>query len=440
MTTRQQSTALCAPLEIEDFGVQPMEDASPPKWHLAHTTWFFETFLLKPFAKDYQCYHKHFEHLFNSYYNGVGTPFPRPRRGDLSRPTVKEVMAYRSYVEEHMLDLIDEAAHPRNAAVRNQQHENLSQAIYTRVVLGIHHEQQHQELLLTDLKYNFGHNPLFPPYCPLLRDATQDPPDTQIFQQYNGGMCRIGASPNAVDFCFDNEAPAHRVFVHPFALADRLVTNGEYLAFVEDGGYQRSELWLSEGWVKLLESQWQAPLYWTKQGDQWYEYRLDGLHPLRLELPVVHVSAFEALAYAAWRGMRLPTEFEWEVAAQQQDVQGNFMEAKFFHPQAAQVPGTCPDTSGERRSADRNNKPHQALDQLYGEVWQWTCSSYAPYPGYQPLPGTLGEYNGKFMSSQLVLRGASCATPATHARQTYRNFFYPPDRWQFSGIRLAQDV
>ncbi len=404
---RQQSLRLCEPCEIEDYGVQPMADASPPKWHLAHTTWFFETFLLKPRIPDYQPYNERFEYLFNSYYNGVGQPFPRAQRGHLSRPTVAQVLAYRAHVDEQMLVLMADAQ---------------DESFFEHVTLGLHHEQQHQELLLTDLKYNFGHNPLFPVYggAPLNTLAPQAiARQPSKFVDYPGGIVGIGAESG---FCFDNELPRHEFLVHPFKLADRLVTNGEFLNFIEDGGYSRPELWLSEGWATVQSNAWSAPLYWSQHHGQWHEYRLDGLHPLQPFLPVVHVSAHEAFAYASWCGARLPTEFEWEYAVAQQDVSGSFVESGYYHPRDLQANDLGP------------------LYQAYGEVWQWTSSSYGPYPGYAPLPGTLGEYNGKFMSSQLVLRGGSCATPQEHIRVSYRNFFYPPDRWQFSGIRLASNV
>ncbi len=402
-----------------------MEDASPPKWHLAHTTWFFETFVLKPFVAGYRPVNDQFEHLFNSYYNGVGEPFPRPRRGFLSRPTVAEILAYRQRVDADVQRLLDSladdggpAVQQSNGAVRDGSRED----VLSRVVLGVHHGQQHQELLLTDLKYNFGHNPLFPCYGQAA--PPEQAPDPLVYIENGGGARQVGACAAGSAFCFDNELPRHEVLVHPFRLANRLVTNGEYLAFMNDNGYQQPHLWLSEGWAHQQQQGWAAPLYWRRRDGEWFEYRLDGLHPLRLDLPVVHVSAFEAFAYAGWAGARLPTEFEWEAAAQGSEPDGNFVEAGYYHP------GAC------RSEGGRTGQ----LDQLYGDVWQWTASSYAPYPGYRPLPGTLGEYNGKFMSSQLVLRGASCATPRSHARESYRNFFYPPDRWQFSGIRLAQDV
>jgi ergothioneine biosynthesis protein EgtB len=398
---RQQSHALCAPLAIEDFGVQPMDDASPPKWHLAHTAWFFETFILKACLPDYRVFHAQFEYLFNSYYNGVGQPYPRPRRGFLSRPTVAQIMDYRAHVDEHMFRLLS---------------GGVDDEISEQVILGLHHEQQHQELMLTDIKYNFGHNPLYPTYCE--NSVAQTQAGSKLaFAEFAGGIVEIGASQG---FAFDNETPRHQVLLQPYALAEQLVTNGQYLSFVEDGGYTRAELWLSDGWATLQTQNWHAPLYWQQRDGHWFEYRLDGLHPLAMQTPVTHVSAHEAFAFAQWSSARLPTEFEWETAAGEYPVDGHFADAQLFHPQpAGQEPG---------------------MQQLYGETWQWTASAYAPYPGYQPLPGALGEYNGKFMSSQLVLRGASCATARSHARRTYRNFFYPPDRWQFTGIRLAKDV
>ena len=404
---RKQSLALCESLEIEDYGVQPMADASPPKWHLAHTTWFFETFLLKALLPDYQPIHPKFEYLFNSYYNGVGRAFARTQRGNLSRPLVAEVLDYRLQVEA--------AVHKLAEAEQTPQLQHI-------VELGIHHEQQHQELMITDIKYNFGNNPLAPAFI-----SPKQFPSTQVsaltFSKHTAGIVTVGV---AEGFAFDNERPRHQVLLQPFAMADRLITNAEYLEFIQDGGYRRSDLWLSEGWAWVQANQAQYPLYWrlstgsTEQSttlQDWQEYRLDGLAPLQPMLPVVHVNAYEASAFAAWKGLRLPTEFEWEfVASQQPHLSGSFLESGRFHPRQ-----------------DLTQK------QFFGEVWQWTSSAYGPYPGFQPLPGTLGEYNGKFMSSQLVLRGGSCATPRSHIRPSYRNFFYPGDQWQFSGIRLAKD-
>jgi ergothioneine biosynthesis protein EgtB len=394
---RQRSERLCAPLAIEDYGVQPMDDASPPKWHLAHTTWFFETFLLKPYLNGYREFHPQFEYLFNSYYNGVGDPFPRPRRGFLSRPTVEEVYDYRRTVDAAMVTLL----------------ESERSEVVSRTVLGLHHEQQHQELLLTDLKYNFGHNPLQPAYCSAV-PAAANATSALTFENHAEGLYEIGRSGS--EFCFDNETPRHRVHLESFQLADRVVTCDEYLAFMADGGYSAPALWLSDGWSWVCSQGIEAPLYWNSVDDEWCEYRLSGPATINGACPVTHVSGYEADAFARWAGYRLPTEAEWEVAAAaEQDRSGNFVESGRFHPTPAE---------------DR---------QLFGDVWEWTSSAYGPYPGYQTLGGVLGEYNGKFMANQLVLRGGSCATPASHIRATYRNFFYPPDRWQFSGIRLARD-
>ena len=417
---RQRSAALCAPLEIEDYGVQPMADASPPKWHLAHTTWFFETFLIKPNRPAVKSFHPAFEHLFNSYYNGVGQPFPRDKRGNLSRPAVAEIMTYRSYVDEVVSDLLAADNPPA-----------LQRSLLDTMTLGLHHEQQHQELLLTDIKFNFGHNPLYPALIESSEvdgaaQRTLSPMRKQIessearlkrdFTVFEPGLVDIGAQQG---FCFDNELPRHSVYLAPFALAKRLVTNEAYQAFIHDDGYSRPELWLSEAWAELQQHARRHPLYWRLQDGQWFEYRLDGYHPLVANAPVVHVSGYEAAAFAAWSNARLPTEFEWEyVASKESSTSGNFADSGHLHPQAQR----------------------QDHSQMFGDVWEWTSSSYGPYPGYEPLPGVLGEYNGKFMSSQWVLRGGSCATPQEHIRRSYRNFFYPKDAWQFSGIRLAHNL
>ena len=398
---RAQSRALCEPLAVDDYGVQPVLDASPPKWHLAHTTWFFETFLLQPFLSDYVPFHPAFAVLFNSYYDGVGEQFPRPKRGTLSRPTVAEVFDYRAYVDEAMTRLL-----------RRDDTE-----VRRRIELGLHHEQQHQELIVTDLKVNLGSNPLKPAY----REAYAAPPGSAAiplaFCGFSGGMKEVGAH-SCGGFRFDNECPRHKVYLEDFALANRLVTNAEYAQFIADGGYGRPALWLSEGWAWRREHSVEAPMYWRRDG-AWHEYRLDdGERPLLGTVPVTHVSYFEADAYARWAGARLATEAEWEVAAGSEVVRGNFADGA-LHPAPAVGTGVA---------------------QLFGDCWEWTSSAYAPYPGYRPLTGTLGEYNGKFMSSQQVLRGGSCATPVGHIRLTYRNFFYPKDRWQFTGIRLARDA
>ena len=405
-TVRERTQWLCTHLETEDYGVQPMPDASPPKWHLAHTTWFFETFLIKRFLPSTPVFHPHFEQLFNSYYNGVGEPFPRDKRGTLSRPTVSAVMAYRAHV--------DEAMHALAAMSVSDEDE---QSIRQIMQLGRHHEQQHQELLLTDIKYNFGHNPLYPPFVDTTAlSCSHAPPQSALsFIDYDPGLVEIGAMPG---FCFDNEMPRHKVYLTAFSLANRLVTNAEFQAFMEDGGYHRPELWLSEGWSQRHQQVRDHPLYWRQQDGVWFEYRLDGLYPLVANAPVVHVSGYESAAFAAWSNARLPTEFEWEFAASfEQNLGGNFAEQNLLHPQ--------PQRDGHA--------------QMFGDVWEWTSSHYGPYPGYQSLPGVLGEYNGKFMSSQWVLRGGSCATPQNHIRASYRNFFYPKDTWQFSGIRLARN-
>jgi len=410
LAVRQQSLDICEPLEIEDHLVQPMDDASPPKWHLAHVTWFFETFLLKPFVSDYKVYDDAYEVLFNSYYNGVGEQHPRSKRGLLSRPTLVDILDYRRYVDEHMRRLLE---------------GDLDQDRLFRVVLGLHHEQQHQELLYTDIKYNFGNNPLLPPYSEIHgRDRPAGEGRSLDFVAYEGGIYEIGVNPESIsglNFAFDNESPRHEVLVGDFAIADRPATNGEFLAFMNDGGYERPELWLSDAWGLLKrqrpEARWGCPLYWFERDGEWFEYTLRGVEPLAMSNPVCHVSAYEADAFARWKGMRLPTEQEWEVMASDIEIDGNFAESGTLHP------GPVPAGRG--------------VQQVFGDVWEWTASSYSAYPGFKPFAGALGEYNGKFMANQLVLRGGSCATPRSHIRRTYRNFFYPKDRWQFSGIRLA---
>lgn len=397
---RARSLALCKPLAIEDYGVQPIEDASPPKWHLAHTSWFFETFVLAVVDPGRAPIDPAYEHLFNSYYNGVGQPFPRALRGTLSRPTVSEVQSYRRAIDEEMLRWL-----PR-----------LDADMAARIVLGLHHEQQHQELMLTDIKANLGRNPLLPAY-----DAELPTPSSARGEAsrvaFDGGVVEVGHPGDG--FCFDNELPRHRQFVEPFELASHPVSNAEFAAFIEDGGYRTASLWLSEAWDWLRRSGIDAPAYWLDDGA---EYRLSGRGERIADAPVCHVSFFEADAFARWAGARLPSEAEWELAATQRDadtpVANVARDGAPLHPQACDSDG---------------------LSQLAGDVWEWTLSAYGPYPGYQTAEGALGEYNGKFMSSQRVLRGGSCATPQGHLRSTYRNFFYPADRWQFSGLRLAWD-
>jgi ergothioneine biosynthesis protein EgtB len=404
--TRLRSVEICRPLAIEDYVIQAMEDASPPKWHLAHTSWFFETFLLRPYLPGYQLFNGNYEYLFNSYYNGIGAQFPRAKRGTLSRPTVAEVQDYRRHVDDGMGLLLG---------------RELNEELTFRIILGLHHEQQHQELMLTDLKYNLGHNPLFPAYRELENSPQVSPLVPLEFRAFSGGIKEIGhAPPEARNFVFDNESPRHRVFVSDYQIANRVVTNGEYLAFIENGGYEAAALWMSDAWSLISAAEgFKQPLYWIQRDDGWFEYTLSGLQPLVLNNPVTHVSGYEADAYARWSGARLPTEQEWEYAAANFNMtEGNFYESAALHPMPASASST---------------------DQFFGDVWEWTSSSYGPYPGFRPFAGQLGEYNGKFMANQLVLRGGSCVTSADHIRPSYRNFFYPKDRWQFSGIRLAKN-
>lgn len=412
---RRQSELFCEPLQLEDYALQAAPETSPPKWHLAHTTWFFETFVLKPFKNDFKPWHVQFEQLFNSYYNGVGEQFPRAQRGLLSRPLVDEILSYRQAVNHQILRLLDEGDHPQRDTV------------LARIELGIHHEYQHQELFFTDLKYSFSCNPLSPAYVPLSAERKASPTIPLSWREYEGGPVQSGHA--GEDFCFDNETPRHRHFVEPFALGNRLITNREYLAFMQDGGYQRPEFWLADGWTRVEQEGWKTPLYWQEIEADYHEYTLYGLLPLALEQPVCHLSAYEADAFARWAGARLPTEFEWESAAQALPVDGQFMEAGAYHPQTASAP--LPSVLSEAS---------QTLHQIFGTLWEWTSSGYSPYPGFQPASGAIGEYNGKFMCNQLVLRGGSCVSAQRQLRASYRNFFYPPDRWQFTGLRLAKSL
>ena len=437
-SVRGQTERLCEPLAAEDYVVQSMPDASPVKWHLAHTSWFFETFVLPGAVADYRPFDPRYRYLFNSYYNAIGDRLSRPRRGLLSRPPVEEVYRYRAYVDRHMLDLLhsDRALSPELAAV---------------IELGLNHEQQHQELILTDLKHAFGCNPLRPAYRQVLPPSPplrgrgvggegDRPPNTSPltpgpsplstgergeresgapgWTQHPAGVRWIGHAGRG--FAFDNETPRHRVFVDAFLLADRLATCGEYLGFMEAGGYERPEWWLSDGWQARTTHDWTAPLYWDKTDGTWALFTLDGLRPLRDDEPVCHLSYYEADAFARWSGGRLPTEAEWEAAAEDCPLAGSFLEGGRLHPAPAAAADGAP-------------------AQMFGELWQWTASPYVAYPGYRPLEGALGEYNGKFMCNQLVLRGGSCATPRAHFRRSYRNFFPPDARWQFAGVRLARD-
>jgi ergothioneine biosynthesis protein EgtB len=403
---RSQTELLTASLSPEDQMVQSCPEASPSKWHLAHTTWFFETFILDPYVKNFCPFQGQFRTLFNSYYNAVGPQPEKALRNTFSRPSLGDVHAYRRYVDENVQKLF-EAGDP-------------SEELLKLVELGINHEQQHQELLITDIKNAFWVNPLRPAFQSK-PSATGNGHTTpaQKPHDYPEGLQEIGAPDG--DFHFDNESPRHKVYLQPFRFAMRLVTCGEYLAFMEDGGYSRPELWLSEGWNTVKTLGWNAPLYWEKSGPEWYQFTCAGMRKVEEHEPVCHVSYYEADAFARWAGARLPTEFEWEVVASQAKLEGNLLEAGNFHPMPA-------------RSA---NEQHPI--QLFGDVWEWTASSYLPYPGFKPAAGALGEYNGKFMCNQMVLRGGSCVTPGSHIRPTYRNFFAPPTRWQFSGIRLADD-
>ena len=411
---RSFSETLAAPLSAEDCAIQSMPDASPTRWHLAHTTWFFETFLLRG-TDGYEVFHPHFEVLFNSYYNSVGEQFPRAQRGLISRPGLAETLEYRRCVDEAVRTWLQSA--------------ELTDRERAVIETGLQHEQQHQELILTDIKHALSINPLFPVY----REATAGPAERSAtaghWVESGEGLVETGYAGEG--FCFDNEQPVHRVFLQPFALASRTVTNAEYQAFMADGGYERPEFWLSAGWATVQQRGWSSPAYWHQEAGDWKAFTLSGLQPLLPEAPVCHVSYFEADAYARWAGHRLPTEFEWEhlIRREQSPTPGTISghwstslidAGRDCHPQA----DTADDVKG--------------LSNAFGNVWEWTSSQYTAYPGYQPVAGALGEYNGKFMCNQFVLRGGSCATPADHIRPTYRNFFGPDARWQFSGIRLAR--
>jgi ergothioneine biosynthesis protein EgtB len=406
LATRRATRELAAPLSAEDCAIQSMPDASPTKWHLAHTSWFFETFVLAPSDPRYGVFDPTFKVLFNSYYNAVGDKHPRARRGMLSRPPLATILSYRSHVDE--------------AIAARLQSGSFDAERLALIELGIQHEQQHQELILTDLKHLLACNPAKPAYrgqWPLTSVHASRPQ----WISFEGGLREIGHGGEG--FSFDNETPRHRVWVEPFALASRLVTNGEYIAFMEDGGYARPELWLSAGWEAVVSQGWEAPMYWERVAGAWHTFTLHGRVPVEPNTPLCHVSLYEAEAFSRWCGARLPTEAEWEVAAEKCPVQGNFLESGALHPLAmreAPAPGE--------------------LAQMFGDAWEWTRSDYAPYPRYQPAAGAVGEYNGKFMCNQYVLRGGSCATPRSHIRASYRNFFPAEARWQFTGLRLARDA
>ena len=403
---RALTEGLAEGLAAEDQVVQPMADASPTKWHLAHTAWFFENFLLAPQLDGYRLFHPRFGYLFNSYYETVGARHPRPRRGMLTRPTVREVSDYRSHVDAAMQDLMSTA----EAATWDR--------IEAVIELGLNHEEQHQELILTDLLYLFSCNPLKPAYRPY-RPAPAGAAKALEWFDFEGGVYEIGHDGSG--FAYDNETPRHQVLLHPFRIASRLVTNAEWQAFIADDGYRRPELWLSDGWATVRNEGWEAPLYWESGEGSLSSMTLSGMQPVDGDAPVCHVSFYEADAFARWAGKRLPTEAEWEVAARDLEVAGNTL------------------ASGLLRSTPATGAGGAPL-QMFGDLWEWTQSPYAPYPGFQPRPDAIGEYNGKFMCNQIVLRGGSCATPAGHIRASYRNFFYPHQRWQFNGLRLTEDA
>jgi ergothioneine biosynthesis protein EgtB len=404
-SVRAASMALAAPLSDEDCAIQSMSDASPAKWHLAHTSWFFETFVLEPTLPAYRAFDPAFRILFNSYYNAVGDKHPRPQRGLISRPSRAEVVAYRQHVDAGMLALL-------------QRPEAIAGAAAALIRLGLNHEQQHQELMLTDVLHLLSCNPLEPAYTRAEGSQTGAAPPLR-WVEYDAALVEIGHEGEG--FAFDNETPRHRQYLHRYALASRPVTNGEYLGFIADGGYRRPALWLSEGWDWVNANRIEAPFYWRRDGGGWRQFTLHGSRALDLAAPVCHASLFEADAYARWAGARLPTEAEWESAAAPCPIDGNFIHGGALRPLPAIDGGG-------------------ALTQLFGDVWEWTQSAYAPYPGYRTAAGAIGEYNGKFMANQYVLRGGSFATPRSHIRATYRNFFPAIARWQFTGFRLARDA
>jgi ergothioneine biosynthesis protein EgtB len=433
-SVRSFSTRIAEPLSPEDCAIQTMPDVSPTRWHLAHTTWFFETFLLAE-QGNYQRFDDSFAYLFNSYYNSVGEQFPRDQRGQISRPGMNETLDYRNHIDQQVTKLLEE--------------ETLTPKQLLVLEVGLQHEQQHQELMLTDIKHVLFSNPLHPVYA-----GVQQPPSSQSAEESEANKSAaewIGQSERLMQighggdlFAYDNESPRHNALLHEHEICTRLVTNGQYLEFVESGGYQQPEHWLSLGWGVVREQQWQQPLYWFKRGKQWFEFTLAGLQPLDLTRPICHVSFFEADAFARWSGARLPTEFEWEYHASSR-VEGVFADrlmasSQAIHPQAelvAQFSDPVPPKSHQTGSEESQGSSARGWLPL-GNVWQWTSSPYIAYPGYRPPDGALGEYNGKFMCNQYVLRGGSCATSSTHIRKTYRNFFPPDARWQFSGFRLAK--
>jgi ergothioneine biosynthesis protein EgtB len=402
LEVRDLTESLAEPLSPEDQTVQSMPDVSPTKWHRAHTTWFFEEFVLRSHVADYKPYDQRYRYLFNSYYEGVGARHPRAERGFITRPGVHEVGEYRRHVDAAMADLLESST---------------ALAAGELVELGLHHEQQHQELLLMDIKHVLSCNPMMPGYRGCLSNPPGAPGPLEWIV-HPGGLVEIGH--DGADFAFDNELPQHRELLSPFALGSRCVTCEEWLAFMDDGGYRRPDLWMSDGWATVQEQRWTAPLYWFQQGEDWSLFTLGGPRALDPAEPVCHVSWYEADAYARWASARLPLETEWEAIAGGVAVGGNLLDPGVLHP--------------------RPYAPNAGDHRLFGDVWEWTSSPYRPYPGFLPAAGAVGEYNGKFMVNQFVLRGGSCATPRSHIRATYRNFFPPSARWPFAGLRLARDV
>ncbi len=410
-TMRAETLALTEGLSDADATAQSMADASPAKWHLGHTSWFFEALVLEPGLPGYTLFDDRFAYLFNSYYDSVGPRQPRPQRGLLTRPPLADVIAYRRHVDAGLADLMTGG--------------NCDEALLKTIELGLHHEQQHQELLLTDILHLFAQNPLRPAYRAAEPLAAGGGAPDLTWIAFDGGILPIGADTGAGGFAFDCETPRHDALIRPFRLASRPTTNGEWMAFIADGGYADPLLWLSDGWATVQAEDWVAPLYWENRDGGWWTMTLKGPQPVDPDAPATHVSLFEADAFARWSGKRLPTEFEWEAAARDIPVAGNFADTGRLRP----APAPNPDHDQDR----------DGLQQMFGDVWEWTASAYAPYPGFAATDGAGGEYNGKFMSGQNVLRGGSCATPQGHARATYRNFFYPHQRWQFTGLRLAED-